>query len=151
MNRPLPARRADFRYFHALSTRWKDNDVFGHVNNVEYYSFFDSCVCTHLLESGLLHITGSDAIPVVVESRCTYHASAAFPDRITVGMRVGRMGGSSVRYELAVFRNDDDSAAAEGYFTHVYVARETMRPVPLPDAVRATLRPLTPPQPTPPG
>lgn len=141
MSRPDPGRRAEYRRFHPITTRWEDNDVFGHVNNVVYYSFFDTAVTFFLLERGLLVREGA-VITVVAETRCRFLREIAFPDRVTVGLRVARLGGSSVRYELAVFRGDDDAASAEGHFVHVFVARDTMRPVPIPPAARAALSEL---------
>ncbi len=132
-------RRADYRYFQAITTRWKDNDAFGHVNNVEYYSYFDTAVTYFLVEHDLIGVMGGEIITVVVETGCRFHAPVAFPDRITVGVRVARIGGSSVRYEIAVFRNDEDAAAADGHFVHVYVDRASMRPVPVPAESRAAL------------
>lgn len=136
--RPRSTRR-DYRFFHAITTRWKDNDAFGHVNNVEYYSFIDTAVTWFLLEHRLIGVTAGDIITVVVETACRYHAPIAFPDRVTVGVRVARIGTSSVRYEVAVFRNDETEAAAEGHFVHVYVERATMRPVRVPAESRAAL------------
>lgn len=136
--RPRSTRR-DYRFFHAVTTRWKDNDAFGHVNNVEYYSFIDTAVTWFLLEHRLIGVTAGDIITVVVETACRYHAPIAFPDRVTVGVRVARIGTSSVRYEVAVFRNDETEAAAEGHFAHVYVERATMRPVRVPAESRAAL------------
>lgn len=141
--RPAPACRGDYRFFHALTTRWKDNDAFGHVNNVEYYSYFDTAVTWFLLEHHLMEVKDSPVIGLVVETGCRYHASIAFPDRVTVGVRVARIGTSSVRYEIAVFRNDDDRAAAEGHFVHVYVDRATLRPVPVPAASRRVLETIS--------
>jgi acyl-CoA thioester hydrolase len=131
--------RSEYRFFHPISTRWKDNDAFGHVNNVEYYSYFDTAVTYFLLEHHLIGITVGEIITVVAETGCRYHASVAFPDRVTVGVRVAHIGSSSVRYEIAVFRNDEDEAAAEGHFVHVYVDRASMRPVPIPPESRAAL------------
>jgi len=139
MSRRERPRRADYRYFQAVTTRWKDNDAFGHVNNVEYYSYFDTAVTYFLLEHGLIGVTDGEIITVVVETACRYHASVAFPDHVTVGVRVARIGTSSVRYEIAVFRNDEQEASAEGHFVHVYVDRATMRPVPVPAESRAAL------------
>ena len=136
--RPRSTRR-DYRFFHPIATRWKDNDAFGHVNNVEYYSFIDTAVTWFLLEHRLIGVTAGDTITVVVETACRYHAPIAFPDRVTVGVRVARIGTSSVRYEVAVFRNDEAEAAAEGHFVHVYVERATMRPVRVPAESRAAL------------
>jgi acyl-CoA thioester hydrolase len=139
MSRRERTSRSDYRYFHSISTRWKDNDAFGHVNNVEYYSYFDTAVTYFLLEHRLIGVAIGDIITVVVETGCRYHFSVAFPDRVTVGVRVARIGTSSVRYEVAVFRNDEDQAAAEGHFVHVYVDRATMRPLPVPAESRAAL------------
>lgn len=140
--RPTPSRRADYAHFTAVSTRWSDNDAYRHVNNVVYYGFFDTAVNRHLIEAGALDVETSPTVGLVVETQCRYFAPVSFPDRVTVGLRVAREGTSSLHYELAVFRNDDDSAAAEGRFVHVYVDRATNRPVPLPPAVRAAVRPL---------
>jgi len=126
-------RRADYARFVALTTRWADNDAYGHVNNVVYYAFIDTAVNQLLIESGLLDVTGGAVIGLAVESGCRYHASAAYPDVIHAGVRVGRIGTSSIRYEVGLFRNDEDQASAEGFFVHVMVTRETMRPVAIPD------------------
>ena len=139
MTRPKRSHRHEYRFFHPISTRWKDNDAFGHVNNVEYYSYFDTAVTYYLLQHNLIGVTDGDIITVVVETGCRYHASVAFPDQVTVGIRVARIGTSSVRYETAVFRNDEDEASAEGHFVHVYVERTAMRPVPIPPESRAAL------------
>ena len=122
------ARRRDFVRFEAISTRWGDNDSYRHVNNVVYYQFFD------LVNRGLRTSTG-----LVVETGCRYFASVAFPDEVSVGIRVDHIGRSSVRYALGLFRNDEDLASAMGRFVHVYVDRETNRPVPIPDDVRGFL------------
>ncbi|MGH7048785.1 MAG: acyl-CoA thioesterase [Stellaceae bacterium] len=143
MNRADRPRRVDYRYFQAITTRWKDNDAFGHVNNVEYYSYFDTAVTFFLIEHNLIGVAAGEIITVVVETSCRFHASVAFPDRVTVGVRVARIGGSSVRYEIAVFRNDEDLAAADGHFVHVYVDRVTMRPVPVPAESREALRAIS--------
>lgn len=139
MSRADRPRRADYRYFQTITTRWKDNDAFGHVNNVEYYSYFDTAVTFFLVDHALIGVAAGEIITVVVETACRFHASVAFPDRVTVGVRVARIGRSSVRYEIAVFRNDEDLAAADGHFVHVYVERGTMRPVPVPHESRAAL------------
>lgn len=139
MSRKERPRRSDYRYFQAVTTRWKDNDAFGHVNNVEYYSYFDTAVTFFLIAHDLIGAAGGDIITVVVETACRFHASVAFPDRVTVGVRVARIGTTSVRYEIAVFRNDEDRAAADGHFVHVYVDRASMRPVAVPPASRAAL------------
>jgi acyl-CoA thioester hydrolase len=119
-----------------------DNDAYGHVNNVIYYSFFDTVVNEYLIACGALDIQMSPVVGLVVETQCQYFRPVTFPDKITAGLRVGRMGNSSVRYEIGLFRNDDDEAAAQGYFIHVYVDRVSNRPVSLPDQLRETLQPL---------
>jgi acyl-CoA thioester hydrolase len=132
------------RYAHTviLDSRWMDNDAYGHVNNVAYYSFFDTAVNRWLIDRGLLSVADSPVIGLVVETGCRYHAPLSFPDRVAVGLRVAHLGNSSVRYELAVFRNDDDTASAEGHFVHVYVDRLTRRPTPIPHAIRSALSTL---------
>ncbi|ACA16171.1 thioesterase superfamily protein [Methylobacterium sp. 4-46] len=141
-DRPPPERRAAYRRFVPISTRWSDNDVYGHVNNVVYYAFFDTAVNRVLIEEGALDIAAGAVIGLVVETGCRYFRSVAFPDQVTAGLRVAHQGRSSVRYEVGLFREDEDEAAAQGHFVHVYVDRATNRPVPLPDALRAVLAPL---------
>ncbi len=119
-----------------------DNDVYGHVNNVTYYSYFDTAVNGYLIAKGALDIEKSEAIGLVVETSCSFRAPLTFPDAVTAGIRVARIGTSSVRYEIALFRNGGEDAAAEGYFVHVYVDRATRRPVPLPEELKAVLLPL---------
>ena len=136
--RPAGA-RAEYWAFCPITTRWMDNDVYGHVNNVVYYSFFDTAVNQHLVAEGWLDILKGPVIGLVVETQCRYHDPIAFPDRVTAGIRVAHQGRSSVRYEIGLFRNDQERASAEGHFVHVYVDRETSRPVPLPDRLRAIL------------
>ncbi|MCD2470681.1 acyl-CoA thioesterase [Jiella sp. MQZ9-1] len=127
--RPAPARRAKFRQFRTLTTRWADNDVYGHMNNVVHYGLFDSAVNGWLIEQGLLDLKASPEIGLVVETSCRYHGELAFPDLVTAGIGISRLGRSSVRYEIALFRGDSDTAAAEGFFVHVYVDRQTRKPV----------------------
>ncbi|CAO4144859.1 acyl-CoA thioesterase [Methylorubrum extorquens] len=134
--------RAAYPRLVPLTTRWCDNDVYGHVNNVVYYAFFDTAVNGILVEAGALDIARSPVIGLVVETGCRYFAPVAFPDRITAGVRVAHLGRTSVRYEIAIFREDEAEAAAQGYFVHVYVDRETRRPVPLPERLRAVLAEL---------
>ena len=122
-----------------------DNDAYRHLNNVVYYSLFDTAVNETLIRAGLLDVEHSATIGLVVESGCRYHASIAFPDVVTAGLRVGHLGRSSVRYEIALFRGDDPEAAAEGHFVHVQVDRATNRPVALPEGMRAFLAGLRPP------
>jgi len=119
-----------------------DNDSYGHVNNVVYYSFFDTAVNRWLIERGLLDVADSAAIGLVVETQCRYASPITFPDRVTAGMRVARLGRSSVRYELALFRNDDALPAATGHFVHVYVDRMSRTSVAIPDTVRQALESL---------
>lgn len=136
------AKREDFAHFMPLATRWMDNDVYGHVNNVQYYSYFDTAVNHYLITIGWLDIHNGDTVGLVVETRCTYHASIAFPDKLDIGLRVDRTGNSSVRYALGIFREGEPLAAAEGYFVHVYVERTSNRPVSLPQSLRDVLEPL---------
>jgi acyl-CoA thioester hydrolase len=136
------AARADWPHLVAIPTRWMDNDVYGHVNNVVYYSFFDTAVNQFLIERGVLDIHKGDVVGFVVDSGCSYFSSIAFPDVIHVGIRVAKLGNSSVRYELAIFRNDEQSPAAAGHFVHVYVERSSNRAVPIPAAVRTVLAAL---------
>jgi acyl-CoA thioester hydrolase len=140
--KPEPRRRDAYAHFTQLDTRWMDNDVYGHVNNVQYYSFFDTAVNRYLIEAGVLEPRSSPVIGLVVETRCSYLAQIAFPDRLQVGLKVLALGRSSVRYELGLFRNDDPLTAAVGDSVHVYVDRTTQRPAPIPEAVRALLSPL---------
>jgi acyl-CoA thioester hydrolase len=131
------ATRADYRFFHTITTRWMDNDVYRHVNNVTYYSWFDTVVARFLLGSGAINLTDSAVVGVVVETLCRYHAPIAFPDEITAGLRVERLGNTSIRYGIAIFRADEDIASADGHFVHVYVDRATQqKPQPLPDRLR---------------
>ncbi|GEP10450.1 acyl-CoA thioesterase [Methylobacterium gnaphalii] len=132
-DRPARETRADFAHFRSITTRWAENDVYGHVNNVVYYAFFDTVVAGFHVESGLLDVETGAVIGLVVETGCRYFAPIAFPDRVEAGLRVTHLGRSSVRYEIGIFRNDEDQASAQGYFVHVYVDRQTRRPVPLPD------------------
>ena len=128
-----------FPYHHHITTRWRDNDVYGHVNNVVYYSWFDTAVNGYLIESAVLDFSTGSTIGLVVETQCNYHRSVAFPDRITAGVAVAKLGNSSVRYEVGIFRNDETTASANGHFVHVYVDAKTSRPVALPDDLREAL------------
>jgi acyl-CoA thioester hydrolase len=135
--------RADYRHFLEIPTRWGDNDAYAHINNVVYYSFFDTVVSRFLLESGAIDLKTSPVIGVVVETGCRYLAPIAFPDLVTAGLRVARIGNTSIRYEIGIFSNAEDQASAEGQFIHVYVDRETQtRPTPLPQALRDAVAPL---------
>lgn len=137
------APRSAFAHFITISTRWMDNDVYGHVNNVQYYSYFDTAVNQFLIERGVLDIHKGEVVGFVVDSGCAYFSSISFPDTIHAGIRLAKLGNSSVRYEIALYRNDDPVPCAAGHFVHVYVERSNNRPVPVPADVRdvlATLR-----------
>lgn len=142
MEKPVPDTRAAYRHFQRIPTRWIDNDVYGHVNNIVYYSYFDTVVNQYLIEEGVLDIERSSVIGLVVETQCRYFASISFPDVVHAGLRIARLGNSSVRYEIGLFRNDDEGASAQGHFVHVYVDRPTRRSTPLPQPMRAALERL---------
>ena len=143
MNQPQHP-RGDYRHFQPITTRWHDNDIYGHVNNVVYYSYFDSAVNTYLIECGGLDIHAGAVVGFVVSSSCDYFASITFPERIEVGLRVGKLGNSSVQYELAIFKHGEEQACAAGRFVHVFVDRESNRPVGIPESLRAALARLLP-------
>lgn len=130
---------ADYPHHLVVPTRWMDNDVYGHVNNVIYYSWFDTVVNRFLIDRGVLDIANSPVIGLVVSTNCAYFSSVAFPDEIIGGLRVAHLGNSSVRYEIGLFRRGAENPAAAGEFTHVYVDRATNRPVALPAPLRAAL------------
>ena len=134
--------RADYLDFYPLQTRWLDNDAYGHMNNVVHYSLFDTAVNGWLIERGLLDPRKSETYGLVVESGCKYHAEMGFPDRVTAGLRVARLGSSSIKYEVDLFRNDENTATAEGFFIHVYVNRESHRPSPIEDERRVAFQSL---------
>ena len=137
--RPKPVERSRFQHFVAITTRWMDNDVYGHLNNVIYYSFFDTAVNEFLIEHGALDIETSTSIGLVVHTECDYFSSLAFPGRVEAGLRVSATGSSSVSYEIGLFGAGEAMSAACGRFVHVYVDRQTRRPVPLPEALRNAL------------
>lgn len=141
--RATPSPRSAYRAFRTIQTRWMDNDIYGHMNNVVHYSLFDTAVNGWLIEAGLLDLKASKEVGLVVETGCRYHAEMMFPDVISAGIRVARIGSSSVRYEVGLFRNDEETASAEGFFIHVYVDRETRRPKPLGEAMRTVLAEIT--------
>ncbi|SMH51911.1 acyl-CoA thioesterase [Mesorhizobium australicum] len=143
MARPVPSERSAYRAFRTLTTRWMDNDIYGHMNNVVHYALFDAAVNGWLIENKVLDIHGGDQIGLVVETGCRYFGELAFPDVVTAGIRVAQIGSSSVRYEVGLFRNEEDVAAAEGFFVHVYVDRQTRRPKPLNPALRAALETIS--------
>ncbi len=132
MTKSTPTRRADYPHFLAISTRWSDNHVYGHINNVVYYSYFDTVVNEYLLRHGVLDFAEGETIGLVVETRCNFFAPVVFPKPIEASLRVERLGNTSVRYEVAIFAQGEDEAAAQGHFVHVYVDCVMRRPVPLP-------------------
>jgi acyl-CoA thioester hydrolase len=140
--KPGPERRSAYKAFRTITTRWMDNDVYGHVNNVVYYSWFDTAVNAHLIEQGVLDIHQGRTIGLVIETQCNYFASLAFPQTIEAGIRVAHLGNSSVRYEVGLFAQGEALAAAQGHFVHVYVDRQTRRPVPLSEKLRTVLETL---------
>lgn len=135
--------RADYRVFYPISTRWSDNDTYGHINNVIYYSYFDSVANRYLIEEGGLDIADGAVVGYVVSSGCDYHAPASYPEAIEGGLRVDRLGNSSVQYGIAIFREGEDEALAHGHFVHVFVNRAANRSVPIPEGLRAALEKLT--------
>jgi acyl-CoA thioester hydrolase len=139
LTRPARSIRADYRRFRPISTRWMDNDVFGHINNVVYYSYFDTAVNAFLIEKGVLALGRSEVVGIVAETECSYFESAAFPDALEAGLGVERLGRSSVRYRIGIFRHGGEQALAQGRFVHVYVDLPRKRPVEIPAAVRAAL------------
>ena len=140
--RPQPEPRDAYRAFRTITTRWMDNDQYGHVNNVVYYSWFDTAVNAHLIEQGVLDTAKSEVIGLVVETQCQYFESLAFPQNVEAGIRVAHIGSSSVRYEVGLFAEGAPLTAAKGHFVHVYVDRATQRPVPLPTALKQVLEAL---------
>ena len=140
--RAAPLARWDFRRFLAIPTRWMDNDSYGHVNNVVYYSYFDTVVNEHLINVGGLDIASSPTIGLVVETCCRFHRPLSFPGVVDAGMRVARLGETSVRYEIGLFGHGDAEAAATGHFVHVWVDRASNRPTSVPAAIRAVLADL---------
>jgi acyl-CoA thioester hydrolase len=135
--------RSSYAHFLAISTRWKDNDVYGHVNNVEYYSFFDTVINEFLIRAGGLDIHRGDVIGLCVESQCTFKQSLAFPETVDAGLRVAKLGNSSVHYEIGLFRSGVEEPAATGRFVHVFVDRESRRPAALPAPLRTALEGIT--------
>jgi acyl-CoA thioester hydrolase len=134
--------RSDFRHLHPIATRWDDDDVYGHVNNVRYFAYFDTAINTWLVREGGLDIHGGAVIGLCAESHCSYHAAVSFPEALEVGLRAARVGRASVRYELAVFRAGEREPVADGWFVHVFVDRATRRPAELPPLLREALERL---------
>ena len=141
-NKPAPEPRSAYPVFRPITTRWMDNDAYGHVNNVVYYSWFDTAVNAHLIEQGVLDIEHGATIGLVIETQCNYFAPLAFPQNVDAGIRVARLGTSSVRYEVGLFAQGEALTAAKGHFVHVYVDRVTRRPMPLPAPFRTVLEQL---------
>jgi len=139
MSKPAVPVRDDYKVFYPITTRWADNDIYGHVNNVTYYSYFDSAANRYLIEEGGLDITDSRIVGYVVNSGCQYHAPIAYPDEIEAGLRVDRLGGSSVQYGIAIFKAGQANAVAHGHFVHVFVERAEDRATPIPDPLRQAL------------
>ncbi|HEY0824604.1 MAG TPA: thioesterase family protein [Ramlibacter sp.] len=140
--KPQPEGRAGYKAFRTITTRWMDNDAYGHVNNVVYYSWFDTVVNAHLIEQGALDIHAGEVIGLVIETQCNYFAPVEFPQTVEAGLRVAKVGNSSVRYEVGLFRQGEELSVARGHFVHVYVDRATRRPTALPQALRKVLETL---------
>ncbi len=135
-------RREHYVYFQRIATRWMDNDIYGHVNNVTYYAYFDTAANRYLIEEGGLDISDGRIVGYVVNSGCQFHAPITYPEEIEAGLRVDRLGNSSVQYGIAIFRQGERRAAAHGHFVHVFVEREHNRPVPIPGNLRTALERL---------
>lgn len=142
MSKPQIPVRAAYKVFYPISTRWSDNDIYGHVNNVTFYSYFDTAANRYLIEEGGLDIGDGSIVGYVVNSGCEYHAPVTYPEAIEAGVRVDRLGNSSVQYGIAIFKQGEERAAAHGHFVHVFVDRATDRPVPIPDNLRSALERL---------
>nr|MDP2189958.1 thioesterase family protein [Rhodoferax sp.] len=140
--KPQPEPRSAYKVFRTMGTRWIDNDAYGHVNNVVYYSWFDTAVNAYLIEQGVLDIQHGETIGLVIETQCNYFAPLAFPQTVEAGIRVARLGSSSVRYEVGLFAQDAPLTAAKGHFIHVYVDKQSRRPVPLPLDLKSVLETL---------
>lgn len=139
---PAEQTRAAYRHFLAIPTRWMDNDIYGHINNATYYSFFDTVINRYLIDEGGLDIAAGPVIGLAVETHCQFHRALAFPEPVDAGLRVGKLGNTSVRYEVGLFSREAATPAASGYFVHVFVDRQSRRPTPLPPLVRAALQRL---------
>ena len=143
MSRETPAHRSEFKAWQRLTTRWADNDAYGHVNNTVYYEWFDSAVNAWMIEGGMLDIANGDPIGLVVETRCSYFAALAFPQDVEVGLAVAKLGRSSVRYRIGIFADGEEQAAAQGEFVHVVVDRASRRPVDIPQNWRVALEAIS--------
>ena len=142
MSRRPPPHRETFPHFLQLGTRWIDNDLYGHVNNVVYYSYFDTLIAEFLIHGAGFDPFDSAVVGMAVETGCRFHSSLRYPDRIDAGLRVGHLGHSSVRYEIGIFKAAEPIAAADGHFVHVFVDRASQRPVPIPEPLRAAMAEL---------
>jgi len=142
VNKTVTETRAAYRHFLAIPTRWMDNDIYGHVNNVVYYSYFDTVVNEYLIREGGLDIAGGTTIGLAIETFCQFHQPLAFPEVIDAGLRVGKLGNSSVRYEIGLFRQGEEDPAATGHFVHVFVDRRTRKPTAMPPGICACLERL---------
>lgn len=142
MTKASPSFEKDYKYFLPITTRWKDNDIYGHVNNVTYYAYFDTIANEYLIHQGGLDIHHGPVVGFVVNSGCNYYAPIAFPDRLRGGLRVNRLGHSSVEYGIAIFKEGESQAVADGHFVHVFVDKQTNRPVAIPDQIRVALQAL---------
>ena len=138
----LKMTKTDYKHFTQIPTRWMDNDVYGHVNNVNYYSFFDTAINDFLIKNGGLDIANGETIGVAAETHCQFLASISFPEIVEVGLLVGKLGNSSVRYEIGIFKQNELSPCAVGWFVHVFVDRETRRATAMPEKLRAALESL---------
>ncbi len=140
--RPQPDKRATYLYFQTMTTRWMDNDSYRHMNNTTYYSFFDTIVNQYLIENGVLDVEKGSVIGLVAETTCCYFRSIGFPSKINVGLRVSHLGNSSIRYEIGLFKDEETEASAQGHFVHVYVNRDSGRPIAIPEKLKSVVGPL---------
>jgi acyl-CoA thioester hydrolase len=145
LSRRAPPARSAYRWLVPIETRWLDMDIYGHVNNVVYYSYFDTAIAHYLMREGGLDPWRGPVVGFAVDTGCRFHRAVGFPDRLEAGLRVGHLGTSSCRYEIGIFKEGEDTAAADGHFVHVFVDRTSQRPVPIPDGLRAALARLAPP------
>lgn len=141
-NSSVPSRE-NYKVFYPITTRWSDNDIYGHVNNVTYYSYFDTAANQYLIEEGGMDISDGRVVGYVVNSGCDYHSPITYPERIEAGLRVDKLGNSSVQYGIGIFREGEDNPAAHGHFVHVFVERAANQSVPIPELLRAALEKIT--------
>lgn len=143
MTKATPTTLKDYKYIVPITTRWKDNDIYGHVNNVTYYAYFDTVANQYLIEEGGLDIHKDPVVGFVVNSGCNYYAPIAFPDKLQGGLKVNRLGNSSVEYGIAIFKEGKTQAVADGHFVHVFVEKATNKSVPIPEPIKTALMKLT--------